>query len=111
MKGDLVKYRVYTLSDPVNEEIKYVGITTQSLIDRLRGHVADKYNKEKYLWIIELRKQGKMPYIDELEIFYDTPKSIYHNKIENYWIHQFRSWGFDLFNRLRTKNLFKTIIK
>jgi len=103
MKGDLQKYTIYTLTDPITGEVKYVGITTKPLVDRLCGHIADKLNKEKHLWISELRKQGKFPFIDELEVFYDKPKRSYNNEIENYWISQFNTWGFELFNKRRKR--------
>jgi hypothetical protein len=92
-----MEYFIYTLSDPIDKEIKYIG-KTKNLKDRLQRHMNPcnlkqtwqsktkwlKYLKNNNLKpIMELLDQGDENNIDDLEI---------------YWISQFKSWGFKLKN-------------
>ena len=94
---------VYTLEDPRNGDIKYVGITSATLKERLEGHIKSaKYRKRpatsgKERWILELLALGLSPVIKELETITDTFTFI-QEYIEIYWIWQLKSWGYDLLN-------------
>jgi len=93
-------YSVYTLSCPITNVVKYVGITQQILSKRLMCHCSDiKGNNKKQAWIKELRLLKLKPSIELIETFdkygdYDP---------EMYWIHQFNSWGFELLNTRRLR--------
>lgn len=89
---------IYTLSDPITKEIKYIGKTTQSFSDRLCKHIYQSRERKNHsaLWIQELLKKGLMPLIQELEICNNDD----WEEIENYWIEQIRSWGFNLTNQM-----------
>ena len=42
---------IYTLSDPITNEIRYVG-KTKNPSDRLKGHIKESYKKNTYKTII-----------------------------------------------------------
>jgi group I intron endonuclease len=93
-----MKMFIYTLEDPITMEIRYVG-KTKNLKDRLWRHLAKCYldndkNLHKTRWIKQLLKRGLSPVmkiIEECNI-QDV------NFLEQYWISQFKTWGFKLTN-------------
>ncbi len=89
---------VYTLADPRTGAIRYVGATSYPLQDRLARHCtpsALKKSNHKTYWVRALLKQGLRPVIEEVES-YSSAELMF--QMENYWIEQFRAWGFDLVN-------------
>lgn len=54
-------YSVYTLSDPRNLTIRYVGISCNPKVRHLQHYHKDPYNHEKYAWIQEVRQAGYRP--------------------------------------------------
>lgn len=85
---------IYTLSDPLTNEIRYIGQTITSLEKRLYFHISEsrtKLNTYKLNWIRSLTKKGLEPKIDLLDIGEWSEDEIY-------WIAQFKSWGFRLVN-------------
>ena len=90
------KNLVYTLSDPRTNLIKYIGITCKTLTQRLSGHCAEKkFNTKKVNWVQSLRKDNLKPIIMELDCFETYEEALY---FEQYWIAQFKIWGFKLLN-------------
>jgi|ERR1700748_1097333 len=88
---------IYTLSDPITNEIKYIGKTTYSLSKRLAGHIYDstrRFKNKNYKWIQSLAKKGLKPVIEILEEI----SSIDWEFWECYYISLFKSWGFELTN-------------
>jgi hypothetical protein len=78
---------IYSLSDPRNDEIRYVGQTTYPLEKRYKEHIRNaKYSKTKnhsvYRWINELIDVGLLPMISLL----DTCEIESLNDKEIYWI-------------------------
>lgn len=59
-------YTVYEIIDPVSFEVRYVGVTTISLEDRLKAHLYDKSNKYKYYWLQSILKKKYHPIIKEV---------------------------------------------
>jgi hypothetical protein len=94
-----MKYKVYTLEDPENNVVRYIGITKQSLASRKAKHINNtKYYKvrnHKINWIKGLLKNNKKPLIQELDIASTYEELKY---LEKYWIAQFKTWGFKLVN-------------
>jgi group I intron endonuclease len=90
---------IYTLSDPTTNEVRYVGKTKSSLTTRLSQHIHDSLNNgtnsHKKAWIKGLILKGLLPIIEKLEIILDN--DCWKNR-EQYWIAQFKSWGFNLTN-------------
>lgn len=94
-----ISYKIYGLIDPRDGELRYVGATEHSIVDRLNCHC---YGQEstgithKCYWIQEvLRETGRAPCIMILGEF-GSRKDMYGN--EKQLILLFRSLGFNLTN-------------
>lgn len=86
--------KIYTLSDPITNEVRYIGQTVMSLKMRLGNHIREsRTNKNTYKlnWIRSLEKKGVKPIIELLD------EGIW-GETEIYWISQFKQWGFRLVN-------------
>jgi hypothetical protein len=86
--------KIYTLSDPITNEVRYIGQTKHSLEERLRGHLKGKGKTYRVHWINSLKNKGLVPNIELIE---EVDKSI-GSQTEIYWILMFRFWGFNLTN-------------
>ncbi len=87
--------RIYVLIDPRTSEIRYVGQTTRSLSDRLRGHVrcaGDANHRE--VWITKLQRMNLKP---RIELVQEIPDQ-FADEVECYWIAHYRGAGCDLTN-------------
>lgn len=87
------KIIVYTLSDPRDGLVKYVGITSRPK-KRLNEHLNENDNNLKGAWIKRLKSLSLEPIYDEIE---ETDINNF-SWVEQYWISQFRTWGFPLKN-------------
>lgn len=58
--------RIYTLTDPRDRTIRYVGQTKQTLDARLAGHVTGPTNPAMRIWINKLVKRGLTPQITSI---------------------------------------------
>jgi len=88
---------IYTLIDPSNNEIRYVG-KTNSIKKRLYCHVSrarnGKSKSHKNNWIKSLLSKNLKPNIKILE----EVAIEFWEESEIYWIEQLRQWGFRLTN-------------
>ena len=92
-----MKVLIYTLSDPVSGEIKYVGQTSKTLSERMKTHLSDaKYKKanKRIDWINSLLKKDLKPIIDIIDEVVEEDWVFW----EMYWIEQLKVWGFNLKN-------------
>lgn len=66
--------KIYSLKDPITNEIRYVGKTVQSLQKRLNQHLCSKkeHNTYKFRWLSKLKEQNLKPIIELLEECTDT---------------------------------------
>jgi group I intron endonuclease len=86
--------KIYTLSHPITNEIRYVGKTSSPLEERLRKHLLKHDNTYRDNWITSLVKNNLRPKIELLdECDYNDWRWT-----EKYWILQFKIWGFKLTN-------------
>lgn len=92
-----MKTYIYTLADPKTKEIRYVGKTT-NLKRRAYQHFNVKISKKlgnKHLgnWLLFILNSGNLPIMEVLE-------ECESNWVESeqYWIEQFKCWGFHLLN-------------
>lgn len=86
---------IYTLSDPITNEIRYVGQTKyQNLEKRLDGHLKCRDNTHRSYWIKSIVKKGLKPKIDLIE----TVDKEMSSDSEKFWIMMFKFWGFNLCN-------------
>lgn len=90
------KVKIYTLSDPITLEVRYVGKTVQGLEKRLNQHLLDskKFKNLNSNWLKSLKRKSLKPIIEELDEV-DESKWI---EAEIYWIAQLKAWGFNLNN-------------
>lgn len=85
---------IYTLSDPRDNLIRYVGVTKNPK-QRLRDHIKElKNNTRKTAWVKSLKKEGLNP---NLEILEESSLETWQED-EIFFIELLRSWGFDLTN-------------
>ena len=89
------KTYIYILIDPRNNDIRYVGKSDNPLV-RLNEHIRKSENKITYKnnWIRSLIKNGVKP---KLNIIDEVPLEEW-GFWEQYWIEQFKMWGFKLTN-------------
>lgn len=86
---------IYTLKDPISNEIRYVG-KTNDVSKRLKEHLRKaKHSKtHKNNWIIKLNSLGCKPVIEIVDCVSIDECSFW----EQYWIDTIKSWGFNLTN-------------
>ena len=86
---------IYTLSDPITGDIRYVG-KTNNLKQRYKAHCnpsREQYS-HKYNWIQSLRKQRLKPI---MEVIDEVPISEW-KFWEQWWFQVIKSWDYDLVN-------------
>lgn len=84
---------VYTLTDPRDKLIKYLGVTYRPK-RRLYEHLNSDENTIKGTWIKKLKSLNLKPIYDEIDVT-DSDNYVW---VEQYWISQLKSWGFPLKN-------------
>lgn len=87
-------YFVYSLSDPITEYIKYIGISKNPK-ERYRKHLTCKGKSLKSNWIKSLLSKEQKPIMTLIDSC-NTREEV--NIKEKYWIIKYRDWGFDLKN-------------
>ncbi len=90
---------IYTLTDPEDGDIKYIG-KTNNIEKRVKRHYSDYYIQlepwtKKNKWLKYLKNKKLVPIIEILDIGDDNNI----NSLEKYWICQFKVWGFKLKNQ------------
>ena len=88
---------IYILICPVDEEVRYVGITSVALDTRLRRHLHDKYDHEKFMWISWLHSLDLIPEIDRIDECYGDRHDA--EIIERQYVWYYLMQGCRLFNR------------
>lgn len=97
----MIKYSIYTLANPDNGNIFYVGKSV-NLENRLQSHMDIRNTDESFKSEIIrfLLSNGKKPIIEEIDSF----ECIYREdedfvgQMEVYWMHQLKSWGIEIIN-------------
>ena len=85
---------IYTLTDPVSKQIKYVG-KTKNIDRRYYKHITEKRNNTyKEQWIGGLKKKGLLPTIEILDEVEEDEWMFW----EIWWISLFKSWNLKLTN-------------
>lgn len=86
--------KVYVLKDPTTNEIRYVGVTSQSLNQRLSQHINAAKNHQRHVcnWIKSLLDQGLRPIIEQIDDVEDWEEK------ERYYIKYYRDQGCNLTN-------------
>lgn len=86
---------IYSLEYPEGN-IRYVGKTIVGLDCRLRNHLigSNKAKTHKNNWVKKVLREGAKPIIRHIDTVSETEWQFW----EQYWISQFRVWGFSLTN-------------
>jgi hypothetical protein len=80
------EYKIYSLNDPITNEVRYIGKTISPLYKRLSSHYRDRKKSYKTHWINGLKKNGLKPIINIIEICNNEN----WEEREKYWIKHFR---------------------
>jgi group I intron endonuclease len=91
-----IEYKIYKLIDPRNNEVRYIGLTFNSLKLRLKSHRSEKSKSHKSNWIKLLLKNGYSPIIELIEGGISTYDIACEREI--YWISKFKEDGHKLTN-------------
>jgi group I intron endonuclease len=91
-----IKYTIYKLIDPTDDNIRYIGLTFNDLKLRLKSHLSEPGKSHKIYWINKLKKQGLKPIIESVEENISTHEIACEREI--YYIEYFKSIGCDLTN-------------
>lgn len=83
---------IYSISDE-NGIVRYIGKSNNPR-RRLYQHINEKSNIHKYNWIKSIIKREKVPIVNIID---EVPENEWEFW-EQYWISQFKSWGFNLLN-------------
>lgn len=98
------RVRIYTLTDPRNKNIFYVGRTTMSLERRLGAnnykYANSNCNPHLRSYLMDLEENGHSAIIEEI----DTCSYNNRKTVEEYWIQQISAWGFQITNVKHEKN-------
>lgn len=89
------EYKIYKLVDPIDESIRYVGLTFNSLKQRLKSHRNEKSKSHKTNWINHLKGLGQSPYIELIETVSDYNEAC---EREIFWIDKLKKEGHNLTN-------------
>lgn len=84
---------IYIILNPVTNEVKYVGKTLNTK-RRFYQHLHTKLNSYCSKWIYSLLEKNIIPEFVIIDEVYEDNWQFY----EEYWISQFKSWGFNLTN-------------
>lgn len=87
---------IYTLSDPISKDVRYVGKTVKSLRVRLSGHIYSNKREHNHRinWINSILDKGLIPVITKIDecAWGDS------QELEKNWIIHFREMGCNLVN-------------
>ncbi len=84
---------IYTLENPVNGDIRYVGKSNNPK-HRYRTHLCERGSYYKIQWIKSLKKIGQKPALYIIDEIPDSEWKFW----EQYYISLFKTWGFKLTN-------------
>lgn len=87
--------RIYSLTNPINGKIFYVGKTDKSLAERLTGHVHSKGTIKMRPVLERIRSKGLKPVITELEVCHPNAHTY---RRESFWIVKLWNEGHRLCN-------------
>jgi hypothetical protein len=84
---------IYTLADPRNGEVRYVGKTNNKKL-RSKAHRNERGSTRKCRWVQSLSSAGVCPVFEELEEVEENE----WKEAERFWIASLRFYGFRLVN-------------
>lgn len=108
----MITIKIYTLTNPIDGNVFYIGRTFLSLELRLKGHLGREslsYFSKKNIIMQEILENNLKPIIEEVESYICTNanEEVFVNKMEEYYIIQFKAWGFNITNFHGIKTAYK----
>lgn len=91
-----IKYTIYKLIDPETNEVRYIGLTFNTLKQRLKSHYSEKSKSHKSNWVQKLRSRGLKPIIESIESDISSYDEVCEREI--YWIDKLKNEGHSLTN-------------
>lgn len=91
----MTTYYIYILSNPNNDEVFYVGSTTNPRARETSHWSSVSHNSARDKYVKEHGIKPAFTVIDQIDVASKT--DVRH--LEGYWIWQFRSWGFHICNK------------
>ena len=91
-----IKYTIYKLTDPISNEVRYIGLTFNDLKQRLKSHCSERSKSHKSNWINQLKSKGLKPSIESIEDDISSYDLVCEREI--YWIDKYKSEGHPLTN-------------
>lgn len=102
-----IKYTIYKLIDPETNEVRYIGLTFNTLKQRLKSHFYDKSKSHKSNWVQKLRSKGLKPIIESIESDISSYDEVCEREI--YWIDKMKNEGQPLTNMASGGNKYKKV--
>lgn len=93
MNNILENITIYSLSDPITNEIRYIG-KTLNLKRRYNAHINTFTKTHKDCWIKSLKNKNLLPKLDIVDIVIEKDWAFW----EKHYISLYKSWGFNLTN-------------
>jgi hypothetical protein len=88
--------RIYALTEPNGQTIRYIGHTTAQLPDQLHDHLQARGHSSRANWIRTILDRGELPRILLLEQTTGTKREA--NRRTTHWIRKLRADGHNLVN-------------
>lgn len=89
-------YIIYKLIDPTDDQIRYIGVTSNELKYRLKSHMSDNSKTHKCNWISKLKNIGLKPIIELIEDNIALREEASEKEI--FYIDRFKKLGYKLTN-------------
>jgi hypothetical protein len=84
---------IYSLLDPINNEVKYIG-KTDCIDRRYKQHLRSKSKSKVRSWIINICNKSMFPKLEIIDIVKKNEWAFW----EQHYISLYKSWGFNLIN-------------
>lgn len=91
----MIIYKIYTLTHPITNEIRYVGRTQTKLEARLKRHLKAKDKSYRVNWIKSLLDNDLIPNIN---LICETTSFEHCIELEMFYINKYKELGYNLIN-------------
>lgn len=92
-----IKYTIYKLIDPESNKVRYIGLTFNTLKQRLKSHYNENAKSHKCSWIKKLKSKGLKPIIESIEENIGSYEEACEKEI--YYIDYYKNNGHELTNQ------------
>jgi hypothetical protein len=89
-------YRVYALTEPDGQTVRYIGQTAAPLHQQLHDHLQVRGHSDRATWIRTVLDRGELPHILLIEQVDGTKRDA--RRRADHWIRKLRAEGHSLVN-------------